>query len=165
MAAGAILLLTALLADLSTRLIEEPILHEGFRGAFGRWGAAARRAFTGGAGPIGRFAAAATVLGLVAVPAAAMAAVVHSPAQTQLEQDIAQAEESLKAAEAAQQAARESRAAEQSKRAEAEASASPGSPAPGDAEGSAGATPSPGSSAEPSGLGLGDPAVARPTYS
>ncbi|WP_244294709.1 acyltransferase family protein [Micrococcus aloeverae] len=164
-AAGAILLLTALIADLSTRLIEEPILHEGFRGAFGRWGAAARRAFTGGAGPIGRLAAAATALGLVAVPTAAVAAVVHSPAQTQLEQDIAQAEESLKAAQAAQQAARESRAAEQSKRAEASASGSPGSAAPGDAEGSAGATPSPGSSAEPSGLGLGDPAVARPTYS
>ena len=164
-AAGAILLLTALIADLSTRLIEEPILHEGFRGAFGGWGAAARRAFTGGAGPIGRLAAAATALGLVAVPAAAVAAVVHSPAQTQLEQDIAQAEESLKAAEAAQQAARESRAAEQSKRAEASASASPGSAAPGDAEGSAGATSSPGSSAEPSGLGLGDPAVTRPTYS
>ena len=164
-AAGAILLLTALIADLSTRLIEEPILHEGFRGAFGRWGAAARRAFTGGAGPIGRLAAAATALGLVAVPAAAVAAVVHSPAQTQLEQDIAQAEESLKAAQAAQQAARESRAAEQSKRAEASASASPGSAAPGDAEGSAGATSSPGSSAEPSGLGLGDPAVTRPTYS
>ncbi|WP_081339221.1 acyltransferase family protein [Micrococcus luteus] len=61
-AAGAILLLTALIADLSTRLIEEPILHEGFRGAFGRWGAAARRAFTGGAGPIGRLAAAAAWL-------------------------------------------------------------------------------------------------------
>ncbi|MCV7532201.1 acyltransferase family protein [Micrococcus luteus] len=164
-AAGAVLLLTALLADLSTRLIEEPILHEGFTGAFGRWGASMRRALAGGAGPIGRRVAVGAAVTLVAVPAVAVAAVVHSPAQTQLEQDIAQAEKSLKTAQETQQATRESRASEQPKRAEASASESAGPATPDDAKGSAGAAPSPGSSAEPSGLGLGDPAVTRPQYS
>nr|WP_255718845.1 acyltransferase family protein [Micrococcus sp. ACRRV] len=151
-AAGAVLLLTAGIADLSSRYFEEPILQKGFRGAFGGWGDAARRAFGGAFGPGGRLAAGATALALVAVPVAAVAAVAHSPAQTQLQEDIQAAEQSLQDAQAQQQAqleARRSAQAEKSKDAEA---------------GGAEATGSAGASASPSGSTLGDPQVTRPEF-
>lgn len=153
-AAAGVLLLTALIADLSTRWIEEPILKEGFRGVLRRSAGQARAALAGDAGLPGRVAALAVALVLVAAPVAAVAAVVHSPAQTQLEQDIAAAEESLEQARQAQREARASReaaAGEQAARGEdAEASDDAGGSAPQE---------------EPTTLGLGDPAVTRPEYS
>lgn len=112
-AAGGVLLLTAGIADLSTRWMEEPIVQRGFRGAFAHWRAGLRTA-TRGIG--GKAAAGVAGLALVAVPVAAVAAVVHSPAETALQRQIAEAEAALEQARQAQAAAR----AEASARAEAE---------------------------------------------
>ncbi|MDY6054550.1 acyltransferase family protein [Micrococcus sp.] len=154
-AAGAVLLLTAVLADLSTRLIEEPILHQGFRGTFARWSEAARAAATGQAGATGRVAAAAAALALVAVPAAAVAAVVHSPAQTQLEQDIAAAEESLRQAQQQHATPRPPQTVEGGEAGTAPPSAGTGA-TPSSSEGEATPTQGP---------NRGDPTVTRPEFS
>lgn len=119
-AAAGVLLLTALLADLSTRLLEQAILRDGFRATFARWRAGIGRAWRGGAttsqeaGALAgtpasaartvgsRVAVTGAALALVATTGAAAGALVVSPAQTQLQRDIAEAEEALRRAEEAQ---------------------------------------------------------------
>jgi peptidoglycan/LPS O-acetylase OafA/YrhL len=165
LAAGLVIILTALIAEASARIVEEPILHHGFRATFRSWGEGIRAAWTGsgvragGRGRAGRRAAGAGkalvavgAAALLAVPVAAGAALVHSPSQTKLQQEIAAAEDALREAEAAQQSLK----AEASESAEARKKA-----------GGAGSSADPsGQDAEPTGdaVGLGDPNVLRPTF-
>ena len=99
LAAGGVLVLTALIAEASSRWIEEPILRRGFREAFSGWGRAVRRAWSTGAG---KAAVAVGALLLVIVPVAAGAALLRSPSETKLQQEIAAAEDALRQAQAEQ---------------------------------------------------------------
>lgn len=177
-AAGAVLLLTAGIADLSTRLIEEPVLRQGIRRSLDRGDLAFTRRLRGSHGAASRLAAAGAAVLLAAVPAAAAAAVVHSPAQTRLEQDIAAAEQALLETQAQQREAREARRSRQAEAAAASPSGSPTSPSPSGAPSSGAPSPDPGasetgaasaspsSSAPSSGAAspLGNPAVTRPEF-
>lgn len=177
LAAGLVIILTALIAEASARIVEEPILHHGFRATFRSWGEGIKAAWTGsgvragGRGRAGRRAAGAGralvavgAAALITVPVAAGAALVHSPRETKLQQEIAAAEEALREAKAGQQSAlAEASAAAESRRKEQQESGGSGSssePSDGTAE------PSDGGSAPPSGdeLGLGDPQVLRPEF-
>ena len=170
LAAGLVIILTALIAEASARIVEEPILHHGFRATFRSWGEGIKAAWTGsgvragGRGRAGRRAAGSGkalvgvgAVALLAVPVAAGAALVHSPSQTKLQQEIADAEDALREAEAAQ----ESLKAEASRAAQEREKEGNGSEA---SEGES--DPSESGSAPPSGdqLGLGDPNVLRPEF-
>ena len=163
LAAGLVIILTALIAEASARIVEEPILHHGFRATFRSWGEGIKAAWTGsgvragGRGRAGRRAAGAGkalvavgAVALLAVPVAAGAALVHSPNQTKLQEEITAAEKALREAEASQESlkAEASKAAEENKKAKGEAGSSEGASAP------------------PSGdaLGVGDPNVLRPEF-
>lgn len=163
LAAGLVIILTAFIAEASARIVEEPILHHGFRATFRSWGEGIKAAWTGsgvragGRGRAGRRAAGAGkalvavgAVALLAVPVAAGAALVHSPKETKLQQEIAAAEQALREAEAAQESlkAEASEAAEKRKEEGGEAGSSEGESAP------------------PSGdeLGVGDPQVLRPEF-
>ncbi|XNZ00058.1 acyltransferase family protein [Micrococcus luteus] len=177
LAAGLVVILTALIAEASARIVEEPILHHGFRATFRSWGKGIKAAWTGsgvragGRGRAGRRAAGAGkafvavgAAALLAVPVAAGAALVHSPSQTKLQQEIAAAEDALREAEAAQESAlAEASAAAESQRQKQEDSGGSAEPSSGE-DGSA--DPSAGESAPPSGdeLGVGDPQVLRPEF-
>lgn len=170
LAAGLVIILTALIAEASARIVEEPILHHGFRATFRSWGEGIKAAWTGsgvragGRGRAGRRAAGAGkafvavgAAALLAVPVAAGAALVHSPSETRLQQEITAAEEALREAEAAQESAlAEASAAAESRKAETEEG--------GGADPSE--DPAEGGSAPPSGdeLGIGDPDILRPEF-
>lgn len=155
LAAGLVIILTALIAEASAVLVEEPILHHGFRATFRSWKAGAASAWDRTAGR-GKAVLGIAAVAALAVPVAAGAALVHSPAQTKLEQEIAAAEEALRQAEAAQQAAPSDPApAPASEGAESEGSA--------EDEDAEGAAPS-SSPASAEALGVGDPSVLRPEF-
>ena len=157
LAAGGVLVLTALIAEASSRWIEEPILHRGFREAFSGWGRAVRRAWSTGGG---KAAVAVGALLLVIVPVAAGAALLRSPSETKLQQEIAAAEDALRQAQAEQS----TQPAPSADAADPDPESSSGSSGAQGSDAAAPAEPS-GAAAQATEQGTGDESIVTPTFS
>ncbi len=88
--------LVILAAELSWRFVEEPILRHGFRAAIADWHhRVADRVKRVWNGATGSFSAVLPLLALVLVPACAVSVLLASPAHSELEQQLAQAQDVL----------------------------------------------------------------------
>ncbi len=88
--------LVILAAELSWRFVEEPILRYGFKTAVAGWsGRIAERVKRVWNGTTGSFASVLPLLALVLVPACAVSVLLASPEQSQLEQQLTQAQDVL----------------------------------------------------------------------